>query len=215
MDVKIADFVYAITNKNFKPKKQMNKKIILLFFITIVAIGGFIFLNFNSENKNLSPESNEIIESTISPQELEIEPQKNWREIEIQNVITNEKLIIGDIQKPIILESFAVWCPTCKRQQDEIKELHEEIGDDVISISLDTDPNEDKEQVINHLTRYGFDWTFVIAPMELTRSLIDEFGVGIVNAPQAPIVIICQNKEVKFLGRGIKSSEELKDEINC
>lgn len=209
------DPVHVTTNKNFKSRKQMNKKIILLFFIIIFAIGGFIFLNFNSENKNLNPELNEIIGSTIPPQELEIEPQKSWREIEIQNVITNEKLIINDIQKPIILESFAVWCPTCKKQQEEIKELHEEIGDEIISISLDTDPNEDKEQVINHLTRYGFDWTFVIAPKELTKSLIDEFGVGIVNAPQAPIVIICQNKEVKFLGRGVKSSEELKDEINC
>jgi thiol-disulfide isomerase/thioredoxin len=154
-------------------------------------------------------EEKEMIEGMIEAMEPVAE---NWRDIELTDVEGN-KFKISDFNKPVLLESFAVWCPTCRKQQEKIKELHEEIGDTVISISLDTDPNEDEEQVIEHQNRYGFDWVFVVSPVSVTKSLIDEFGISVVNAPSAPVVLICEDLSARLLERGVKSADELKEEI--
>ena len=108
-----------------------------------------------------------------------------------------------------MLESFAVWCPTCLAQQKEMKKLVETEGGTIVHISLDTDPNEDEARVKEHLERNGLDWYFAISTEELTNALIDEFGLRFVSAPTAPVVLICQDQSTRFLGRGVKSVDRL------
>ena len=115
---------------------------------------------------------------------------------------------------PILLESFAVWCPTCLSQQKEMGKLKAREGDAIIHISLDTDPNEDETKVREHLETYGLHWYFAISPPELTKALIDEFGLRIVSAPSAPVVLICDQQSTRFLPSGVKSADELLSEIN-
>ncbi|MFQ5815390.1 MAG: TlpA family protein disulfide reductase, partial [Candidatus Hydrothermarchaeaceae archaeon] len=80
-------------------------------------------------------------------------------------------------------------------------------------ISLDTDPNEDEDRVRWHLETYGFDWIFAVSPIELTRALIDDYGIGVVNAPAAPVILICEDQSTRFLRSGIKPAGELLSEI--
>ncbi|MBT4539490.1 redoxin family protein [Candidatus Woesearchaeota archaeon] len=138
----------------------------------------------------------------------------DWLNINLADINTGETFTINDFKgKPVLLESFAVWCPTCTNQQQQIKLLHEEIGDQVVSVSLDIDPNEDFEKVQEHINRNNFDWRYAISPAELTQALIDEFGSGIIQAPQAPIVLVCPDQTARFLPRGIKSPDDLKMEL--
>jgi len=144
------------------------------------------------------------------------EPAEDWKNVELTDVLTGETFTISDLKgKPVLLESFAVWCPTCRKQQDKIKELHEEVGNSVVSISLDTDPNEDESKVIGHANKHEFDWYFVVSPPSLTTALIDEYTISIVNAPGAPVLLICEDQTTRFLKRGVKSAEELKQEIEA
>lgn len=139
---------------------------------------------------------------------------KAWMDIELIDVATGEKFKISDFKgKPILLESFAVWCPTCTAQQKEIKKLIGKEGDTSIHISLDTDPNEDATKIKEHVERNGFDWRYAVSPIELTEALIDEFGLEIVNAPRAPIVLICEDQSVRFLKSGVKSADDLLSEV--
>ena len=141
-----------------------------------------------------------------------------WVDTELTDVQSGETFHISDFKgQKILLESFAVWCPTCTQQQKEIKKLHQELGDTFVSISLDTDPNEDVTIIQEHIDRNGFDWHYAISPRELTQSLIDEFGIGVVNAPSAPVVLICEDQSTHYLGRGLKLVDELKEEleVNC
>jgi thiol-disulfide isomerase/thioredoxin len=131
-----------------------------------------------------------------------------WMNHVLVDVHSGESFRIIDFNKPVLVETFAVWCPTCKRQQDEIKRLHDEIGDSVISVSLDVDPNENEVNVIGHLERYGYEWIFAVAPVEVSQDLVDNFGVGVVNAPSTPVILVC-NGEARLLRTGVKSSEEL------
>ena len=135
-------------------------------------------------------------------------------ETELTDARTGQTFKISDFKgKPALLESFAVWCPVCTQQQKKIKELHEELGDVFVSISLDTDPNEDAAKVKEAAEERGFDWYFVVSPVELTQALIDQFGVSVVDAPAAPVILVCENGSARLLKRGIKSVQDLKGEI--
>ena len=173
---------------------------ITIIIIAIVIVLGFVFFNSNS---------NDLVET-------EKIPAANWVDYELKDVATGETFKITDFNdKPVLLESFAVWCPTCTKQQKITKAFHEEVRDSVISISIDTDPNEDESRVLEHIERNGFNWYYAIAPAEMTKSLISQFGIGIVNAPAVPMVLICGDN-VKKLGSGVKSVSELKKEVaNC
>jgi peroxiredoxin len=139
---------------------------------------------------------------------------QGWRDIPLRDVVSGETFRISDFEgQPILLESFAVWCPTCTKQQQETRKLHQDLGNEVISISLDVDPNEDEDLVRDHASRHGFDWLYAVAPPELTQALIEEFGVKIVAAPTAPIILICEDQRARFLKRGVKKSEALHEEI--
>ena len=141
-------------------------------------------------------------------------PQTDWMDIELKDIRTQKTFQVSDFKgQKILVESFAVWCPLCTLQQEEIRKLHQELGDSFVSISLDTDPNEDEARVIEHLDRNGFDWLYAIAPKELTQQLIDQFGVGIINAPAAPVLLVCEDQSTRLLKRGVKRVDTLKEEL--
>ena len=139
----------------------------------------------------------------------------DWMDIELTDVTTGETFKISDFKgQPILLESFAVWCPTCSEQQRQIKKIRETGDDDTVHISLDTDPNEDEDRVREHVEFNRFDWYYAVSPIELTRALIDEFGVVVVNAPRAPVILICEDQSARLLEKGgVKNADELLAEI--
>jgi len=135
-----------------------------------------------------------------------------WQTAELKDIATGNIFTIGSFDKPVLLESFAVWCPVCTRQQQESKKL-EALTDSIISVSLDTDPNEDEARVQEHITRNGFDWYYTVASKEVTNSLIDDFGISFVNVPLAPMVVLCPDQSTHRLRNGVKSADELKDSV--
>ena len=183
------------------------KRGLIVSVIVAVIIIGIVFILFSSkqntsENTEIGKEEfGEVINQVILDTEL-------------KDIATGKNFRISDFSdKPVLLESFAVWCPTCTAQQKVTKKFHEEVGDSVISISLDTDPNEDESRILEHIENNGFEWYYAVSPVELTRSLIDQFGFGIVNAPSVPMLLICNNKAI-MLDSGIKSVNELKKEVD-
>ncbi len=139
---------------------------------------------------------------------------ESWKDIALDDVKTGETFTISGFSgKSVLLETFAVWCPTCKRQQDEIQKLHEELGDSVVSVSVDVDPNEDESKVLEHLDRYGYDWRYAVADNEFTQDLINDFGINVVNAPSAPVIMVCENGDTRLLDFGVKTSDELKSDL--
>lgn len=139
-----------------------------------------------------------------------------WQDVQLTDVNTGKTFKISDFSdKPVLIESFAVWCPTCTKQQNIMKKFHQDVGDTVVSVSLDTDPNEDVDKVKSHTIKHGFDWKYAVSPKELTQNLIDEFSVNVVNAPAAPIVLVCPDGKAKLLAKGVKSVEDLKEAVAC
>ena len=137
-----------------------------------------------------------------------------WMNVELTDVRTGETFKISDfIGTPILLETFAIWCATCKRQQDEIDKLHDKLGEDVVSISIDTDPNENGGKVKEYSERHEFNWRFTVDVDNFSRMLVDDFGINVVNAPSAPVILIDEKGHAELLRFGVKKADELEKTI--
>ena len=136
----------------------------------------------------------------------------SWMDTVLKDVKTGDNFKISDFKgKNILLESFAVWCPVCTKQQKEMQKLHGTPGIEIIE--LDTDPNENEAKVLEHINKNNFQGLYAVSPTSLTNALTDEFGLGVVSAPSAPVVLICEDSSTRFLKRGVKSADKLKEEI--
>jgi thiol-disulfide isomerase/thioredoxin len=203
--------------------QKMNLKIIGILSIAVIIVAVIGFLSVKDDISKVDEEPMEggedligIIEDT---EVVEMTGQENagarlWLSFELKDIRTGQKFRIDEFDKPVLLESFAVWCPLCLKQQKELKRLHEEIGESFISISLDTDPNEDEARVLEHIERNNFNWRYAVSPAEVTKELIDEFGPSVVNAPSTPIILICSPEKYRILQFGIKNIDELKSAIS-
>ena len=142
-------------------------------------------------------------------------PTVAWLAIELTDVRTQEAFTLADFaDKPVLLEAFAVWCGTCTNQQRQIAALHEEVGDAVVSVTVNTDPNETETQIVRHLDRYGFDWLYAVSPVALSRALRNDFGVSVLHPPSAPVILICPGQtERRLLRRGVKGPGDLQEQI--
>lgn len=137
-----------------------------------------------------------------------------WRSTELTDVLTEETFTIASFEKPVLVETFAVWCSNCKRQQDELVQFHEAVGDDVVSVALNTDPNEDTEAVRQHAREHGYDWRYAVSPSGATSSLVDQFGASMTNPPQVPMLLRCADGCTRRLKDGHKSTSFLRDQVD-
>jgi len=142
--------------------------------------------------------------------ELSSNAEIDWKTIPLTDVLSGESFSVSDFSgKTVFVESFAVWCPTCLAQQRELAKITE---DTYVHVSLDTDPNEDEARVRSHLDAYGFDWRFAVADSQMTALLRDAFGLGVLSAPSAPVILVCPDQSAYFLQSGVKSASTLEAE---
>ncbi|MCF7866406.1 hypothetical protein K9L67_02275 [Candidatus Woesearchaeota archaeon] len=140
----------------------------------------------------------------------------HWKDIELKDVKTSENFKVSDFEgKKVFLETFAVYCSNCKNQQDELKTIYDE--DELIIISLNTDPSEDENKIKEHIEKNNYSWKYSIAPVIMTERLMEEFGFIITQSAQAPIVLVCEDGSYSLLPTGIKNAEKLEEaiELGC
>lgn len=191
--------------KNIKKKstasEQMKKeRAVKLAGVLVLGLGLGLILNFSQQEANAGPGGAENID---------------WQEKMLEDVSTGENFTFSGLERPVLIETFAVWCTTCSRQQQEIEKLHEEVN--VTSVSLNVDPNEDAEKVVNHRQENEFDWRYAVAPVDLTNALRNEFGNSVANPPSAPVILLCDGEAVRIekegFGSPVKSADFLEERI--
>lgn len=144
----------------------------------------------------------------------DVQTLPDWFKVELVNVENGEVFTIESLMgKVILVETMAQWCSNCLRQQQEVKALHELLGerDDFVSIGLDIDPNEDAATLKNYIARHEFDWIYAVSPAEVSRSLSDLYGPQFLTPPSTPMLIIDREGTVHPLPMGIKSADQLRE----
>jgi thiol-disulfide isomerase/thioredoxin len=136
-----------------------------------------------------------------------------WFGATLTDASTGNTFTINDFKGQVVLvETLAQWCSNCKKQQAQVKALHELLGmnKDLVSIGLDIDPNENVADLKNYVASNGFDWLYAVAPVEVSREIGKLYGDNFLNPPSTPILIIDRKGVAHPLPFGIKSADELK-----
>lgn len=137
---------------------------------------------------------------------------QDWQDIELQAVDESDPFTIRSLDRPVLVETFEVWCSTCTRQQQEVKSLKEDV--EFESVTLGTDPNQNPGRILEHKSRYGFDWRYAIAPQQMIDQLRAEYGNEIAHPPSAPMILVCENG-TRQLPSGVKPASDLAEEIEA
>jgi hypothetical protein len=144
-------------------------------------------------------------------------PAPAWYSVELMDVNTGESFRVADFEgKVVLVETLAVWCTTCLRQQKEIRALHEALGerDDLISVGLNIDPNENADILKAHTDKNGFDWRYAVVSREVAREIGQLYGDQFLNPPSAPMLIIDRQGQGHPLPFGVKSAEALQEALS-
>jgi len=139
-----------------------------------------------------------------------------WFSYELTDVQTGETFTMNDYAgKVVLVETMAMWCPNCIFQANEVRKLHELLDnpDDLISVSLDVDVNEDAASLKEYSEEYGFDWHFVVAQLEVARALGNLYTAQYLNPPLSPMMVIDRDGNVHHLEYGLKKAETLQEII--
>jgi len=135
-----------------------------------------------------------------------------WFSASLTNVRSDEVFTISDLKgKVVLVETMAMWCPTCLRQQKQVVELHKLLGarDDFVTLGLDIDPNEVAADLKTYTENNGFDWIYAISPAEVSREIGQLYGDQFLNPPSTPMLIIDRHGEAHPLPFGVKDAQSL------
>ena len=102
-------------------KKYMKTKTTIIF-IVIAVVASIVFFSFNSsDNKSLTSKSDfdRFANTTLIDYEGEAVSLEDFR------------------GKPLVINSWAVWCPFCREELPDFAELQKEFGEQVIVIAVD------------------------------------------------------------------------------
>jgi len=140
-------------------------------------------------------------------------PIPDWFNMELIDARTGEIFTMNDYAgKVVLLETMAMWCPNCLVEANEVRKLHEALGDpeDLISVSLDVDINEDQASLKDYASEFGFEWHFAVAPLLVARALGNLYSAEYLNPPLNPMLIIDREGNIHHLEYGKKDAETLR-----
>jgi thiol-disulfide isomerase/thioredoxin len=134
-----------------------------------------------------------------------------WATDELVDVSTGETFRIADhAGTVIIIETMAIWCPNCRRQQGDVKAALQSLPPGAVTyIVLDVDPSEDRSSLAAYREQNGFPGRYAVAGTAVARALAAEFGDQILNPPSTPIVVVGSDGRVTLTEFGHKSPDEL------
>lgn len=194
----------------------MNKFHLLVFvFVLSLTLSACIAPGLPSDAKpdsqtpqpgeiSVLPSSNPVVEST--------EGSPGWQNEVLKDVNLQSDFRIADFSgKVVLLETMAIWCTTCKRQQQEVVSLHQILGDrdDLVTVVLDVDPNEDANSLAQYSVDNGFNWVYAISTSEVSRGIASSFGDQFLNPSSAPMIVIDKDGIAHPLPFGVKTASEL------
>lgn len=136
--------------------------------------------------------------------------------VELTDVRSGTTFTLAELaaeEGPILLQPMAIWCSSCKAQQQEVARAHDDGA--FASVSLDVDLSEVPEDLARYASDQGWDWRFAMADPALYRLLQERFTPQVTSPPSTPLIVIERDGTVRPLefGIGVRSAEELLDEL--
>ena len=139
-----------------------------------------------------------------------------WFSTQLTDVNSGQTFSIDSFQgKVVLVETMAVWCPTCLRQQKQVQAYHALLGEnpDLVTLALDIDPNENADKLQAYAKQQGFTWLYAVAPPEVANEIGNLYGAQFLNPPSTPMLIVDRHGQAHPLPFGVKSAEDLQKAV--
>jgi thiol-disulfide isomerase/thioredoxin len=160
----------------------------------------------------MTPHDTPMPDAMAKPTEGVMMESPAWYGATLTNVQTGTAFTINDLKgKVVLVETMAIWCSNCKKQQGQVKALHELLGEraDFVSLGLDIDPNENSDALKSYIDSNGFDWYYAIPSADVSREIAALYGDQFLNPPSTPMLIIDRKGVAHPLPFGLKSADDL------
>jgi thiol-disulfide isomerase/thioredoxin len=135
-----------------------------------------------------------------------------WATATLTNVRTGTTFRIADLVaegRVVFVETMAIWCSNCRRQQEEAVAALEQLDPEKVTwVGIDVEASESADALAAYSEDNGFDFTYAIADTALARALVADFGDQILNPPSVNVVVIGPDGGVTP-GRGHKTADEI------
>lgn len=107
----------------------MKKTFIIIFIIAVIIVAGFLIISRGSRNQN--PSSSNSGQAQPSAQSNKA-PDFSLRDY-------NGKTVnIADFKgKPLVINSWASWCPFCREELPDFSTVQKELGNKVVIVAID------------------------------------------------------------------------------
>jgi len=138
-----------------------------------------------------------------------------WQTTTLTDVTTGETFTVESIDAPVFLHPFAVWCSTCKRQNDRIDTFQRTTARETHVIQLNIGDDEGTDDVRQYAAENGYDEhsRFAVAPPAVASSLVEAFGPAAVSPPQSPVILTCADGTVSPIEK-VADTEALADAVD-
>jgi pentapeptide MXKDX repeat protein len=111
---------------------------------------------------------------------------------------------------PVFVETFATWCPNCKKQLEDTNTAAEQLGDQAVFIALSVETDLSSADVAEYAADNGFDAIrFAVMTPEALAAFVDGLGQSAANPPSTPKVVIDPMGHAGELTTGFESVDDI------
>ena len=133
-----------------------------------------------------------------------------WQSLTLTDVEGNEFTLNDFMGKPVFVENFATWCPTCRKQLGDTDTAAEELGDEAVFIALSVETDLSDGDVAEYAADNGFTHIrFAVMTPEFLAAITDHYGNGAINAPSTPKYVIDNHGVAGDMKTGTESADAI------
>jgi hypothetical protein len=137
-----------------------------------------------------------------------------WQKITLYDLRSDTAFSLADLDgKAVMLELMTIDCSGCDRQAGEIREVLQDVGEEVVAISLAIAPDEPREEVIAHSDDIDRTWPISYIGPDFAIALFEEFGETILDPSSSPVLIIGPTGSVTVMPAGVTRANALESEV--
>ncbi len=186
----------------------MNKKYLLLIIPLIAVLFLLAGCNKTQTQNQYQPDTiNEESQQEIPHYDPDkVQEQKKVYDAPEFEVTTIEGKVITlsshlqETNKPLVLYFWATWCPFCKQDFENLKNIYPQYKDKVDFLAVDLDTTETIDQIKNYQQKNGYTWQFAPGNLDILqsyniKSTTSKFGI----TPQ---------QKITYLKAGVINSAE-------
>jgi len=161
-------------------------------------------------NDNMAMDDHEDDMAMEDTANMDTMKHPTWQTLALTNARSGESFTLNDFAgKTVYVEPMATWCTNCRQQLNNVAQIREQFGDDVVFIGLSLETNLNPADLAVYADNQGYDWIFAVMTPEMLQSLAETYGRTITNAPSTPHFIIRADGTHTDLVTGIDSPDQL------